>query len=167
MSIENISEGLGSHHILKGYLNAKGKTKTPKEEENKSPNISQSADRVEISENAKKLADRVSLVERLREELKGIPKSEIRREKIEQAMNRIHAGYYGDKEVLDEVIDVLLKESEGIESFGSTVDSEVTVSDSDPEISWDKIQEVGQKIEELFYERREVLETIVDRLLGS
>lgn len=165
MSIENISEGLGSHQILKGYLNAKGKTKTPQEEKNKSSDISQSADRVEISENAKKLADRISLVERLREELKEVPRSEIRREKIEQALSRIHAGYYGDKKVLDEVIDILLKESEGMESFG--IAGESKVSDSDPEISWDKIQEVGQKIEELFYERREVLETIVDRLLGS
>ena len=167
MSIENISEGLGSHQILKGYLNAKGKIKTPQEEENKSSNASQSADRVEISENAKKLADKVSLVERLREELKDIPKSEVRREKIEQALSRIHTGHYGDKEVLDEVIDVLLKESEGTESFGVIANSEAFESDSGTEIRWDKIQEVGKKIEELFYERREVLDTIVDRLLGS
>ena len=166
MSVENISAGLGPYQILKGYLNAKGKVRLPKEED-KSSNITSSADRVEISEDAKKLAETVSLVERLRVELKGIPEPEVRREKIEQALARIHTGHYGDKKVLDEIIDVLLQESEETESFDALVNEKDMASSVDAEVRWDKIQEVGKKIEELFYERREVLDTIIDRLLGS
>lgn len=166
MSIENISEGMGPYQILKGYLNAKGKTKSSKEEDTSS-NMTSSADRVEISEDAKKLAERISLVERLKEEMKSIPEPEIRREKIGQALARMHSGYYGDKEVLDELIDALLKEGEETKSPDALGNVKVLSAGSDAEIRWDKIQEVGEKIEKLFYDRREVIDTIIDRLLGS
>lgn len=158
MTIENISEGLESHQISKRYLDTKRKIESQKEDDTTSS--APRSDKVEISEDARRLMKQDSLVRSLEEDLKNVPESEVRQEKIERAEAREQLGHYERKEVLEKVVEAVLKEVGGMGNSESP-------AIEDTEVHWDKIKEVEKRVEERFYESREVLNTIIDILLRS
>ena len=167
VSVEHISEGLGSHQVQKGYLDAKRKTESDKNEESKRSTASDS-DRVEISEKAKRLAEKNAQAQQLRDDLNKLPESELRQDKIRQATVREQTGHYERKDIQEKIVKSVLDKLGSMEAMEQSDPNETDASQqSDVELRWDKIQEVARRIEELYYERKEIMESIIDRLLGS
>ena len=165
MSVEHISEGLGSHQIQKAYLDAKQKAESTKKESQDS--AATQSDRVEISEDAKRLAEKNALAQRAKESVESLPEPELRHAKIHQTMARKQTGYYERKEVLDKTASEILNKESHIESPGTAENERNESISEDAELRLEKIREVEKRIQESYYERKEVVESIIDRLLGQ
>jgi len=166
VSVEHISEGLGSHQVQKGYLDAKRKTESDKNEESKR-SIASDSDRVEISEKAKKLAEKNIQAQQLKDDLNKMPEPELRQDKIRQAEVREHTGHYEQQDVQEKIVKSVLDKLGSMKGFEQSGGTETDATQQpDVELRWDKIREVSQRIEELYYERQEIMESIIDRLLG-
>lgn len=166
MSVEHISEGFGSHQVQKGYLDAKRKTESDKKEEPKGATTSDS-DRVEISEKAKQLAEKNTQAQQLKEDLNKLPEPELRQDKIRQATAREQTGHYEHSEVQEKIVKSVLDKLGSMEALEQSGRDEAGISqEPDVELRWDKIQEVSRRIEESYYERKEIMESIIGRLLG-
>ena len=164
MTVEHISEGFGAHQIHKGYFDAKRKTESAKEGENHSS--TSASDRVEISNDARRLMERDSLVGRVRNVLGDAP--EVRQEKVRQAVERLVMGLYEQREVLERIAESLLGGGREIRlsSDGKEGSQEVlSTEDVDDGIRWDKIREVEERMNQGFYDQVDVLESIVARLI--
>ena len=154
MSVENISEGLGSHQVQKGFLNSKQKTRSKDKEEASSPSP---VDRVEISEDAKRLAKEGPLVQQSGQTDKDIQYSKLQGQGYDP-LTKITWDSSEQKETVKKIIETYMKENGSLSSLESgEVDSEVRLS---------KIQEVGRRIEAQYYKSRDVVSAIVDKLLG-
>ena len=166
MSVEHISEGLGSHQVQKGYLDAKRKTESDKKEEPKGATTSDS-DRVDISEKAKQLAEKNTQAQHLRDDLNKLPESELRQDKIRQAEVREWTGHYERQDVQEKIVKSVLDKLGSMKALEQSDLNETDVSQQpDVELRWDKIQEVSRRIEVLYYERKEIMDSVIDRLLG-
>jgi len=154
MSVENISEGLGSHQIQKGLLNSKQKTRSKDKEETSSPSP---VDRVEISEDAKKLAKEGPFVRQLGQTDKDIQYSKLYGQG-DNPLTKITWDSSEQKETIKKIIETFMKENGGLSSLES--------GDVDSEVRWTKIQEVGRRIEAQYYKSRDVVSAIVDKLMG-
>jgi len=166
VSVEHVSEGFGSHQVQKGYLDAKRKTESDKNEESKRSTGTDS-DRVEISEKAKQLAEKNIQAQQLKDDLNKLPEPQLRQDKIRQAAVRERTGHYERQDVQEKIVRSVLDKlgsMDGSEQSGGT-ETDAT-QQSDVELRWDKIQEVSRRIEALYYERQEIMESIIDRLLG-
>ena len=162
MSVEHISEGMGTHSIHRGYVDAKQKIESQKGEKNVSDNVR--SDKAEISDAARRLMNRDSLVQKIREVFERLP--EVSEEKIRQVMGRLSVDYYSRREVLEKIGDSLLEENKGLDFSSSAEGPEETYSKVKGDIRIEKIQEVERKIETGFYNRNDILDNIVNRLLG-
>lgn len=160
MTVEHISEGMGAHQVQKGYLDAKKKTESP-QKETKAP--TKASDRVEISKDAKKLMEQDTLVRKMQGGMDKVQGPPIRYDKIQLAETRARTGHYQQKDVLDKIASAILREGGGAESLDST---QKLGQISEPEVRMDKIQEVNERIQHQYYERQEVYETVIDRLLN-
>jgi hypothetical protein len=166
VSVEHISEGLGSHHVQKGYLDAKRKTESDKNEEPRQSTDSDS-DRVEISENAKRLAEKNTQAQQLKDDLNKLSEPELRQDKIRQAEIREWTGHYERQDVQEKIVKSVLDQLGSMKALEQSVLNETDVSQQpDIELRWDKIQEVSKRIEALYYERKEIMDSVIDRLLG-
>lgn len=154
MSIENISEGLGSHQIQKGYLNSRQKSRSEEKEETSSK-IHQ--DRVEISEDAQRLMRQSSSDQQSREVERESAESKLR-ENTGKSLSRIQRDSSEWQETIKKIQEKFTKENGGLTSPGPT--------EVNAEVRWTKIQEVGRRIEAHFYQRKEVVNAIIDKLLN-
>lgn len=154
MSIENISEGLGSHQIQKGDLNSKQKTRS-KEKEETSSKIRQ--DRVEISEDAQRLM-RQSSADRQLQKVEEESAESKHREDTNNLLPRIQTDSSERQETIKKIMESFTKENGEFLSLGP-----IKV---DAEVRWTKIQEVGRRIEAHFYQRKDVVNAIIDKLLN-
>ena len=154
MSIENISEGLGSHRIQKGDPNSKQKTRSEEKEETSSK-IRQ--DRVEISEDAQKLM-RQSASDRQLKKVEEESAESKHRENTDNPLPRIQTDSSERQETIKKIMESFTKENGGLTSLGPI--------EVDAEMRWTKIQEVGRRIEANFYHRKDVVNAIIDKLLN-
>jgi len=154
MSIENISEVLGSHQIPKGDLNSKQKTRS-KEKEETSSKIRQ--DRVEISEDAQKLMRQSASDRQLQKVEEESAESKLR-ENTDNPLPRIQTDSGERQETIKKIMESFTKENGDLTSPGPIeVDAEVRLT---------KIQEVGRRIEAHFYQKKDVVNAIIDKLLN-
>ena len=159
MTIEHVSEGRGAHSIQKGYLDSKRKLDSAKSEgqEKSSPG----ADQVEISKDAKRLSQRDSLIQELRTSLESMP--EVREERVRAVEERVTADHYERREVLERLADALLEGSEDLESPGAKASDE---SPDNTDVRLEKIEQVQTRIAQGYYDREDIIETLVQILLG-
>jgi len=165
MGLEHISEGYGSPQIHRSYLDAKQKldSKT-KETQSAKPS---SSDQVEISEDAKRLAEKNEAVQKMRDALRQLPEEAgTRQEKVREAMVQILAGYYEQKDIIAKVVDSLLETSPNAVLQGeSGGPSGLEPSGQDVAAQEIRLEEIEKKIAEGFYDRPDVVETVATRLL--
>jgi len=164
MSIENISDHIGAHPTRKGYLDSKQKVDT-KGKEKKSDGVD-SSDRVEISETGKRLAEQDSSIQKVERDSSQLLGNEIRPDKIRQAKIRSRTGHYNKKVVLEKIVDYLLKAGVAPADSSSADDISNTAPNDHINIRWEKIEEVELKISKGVYDQRDILESIVRKLLS-
>lgn len=161
MSVEHISQGAGTHPLHQSYLDAKKKIDSqhkPGGEVKKAP-----SDKIQISDDARQLIERDSLVKELQKTLETLP--DVRPEKVQQSTERLESGYYEQQQVYENISGQLLNENEETNNEINDIENQ-PIQDNEIDIRLDKIQEVQKRIEENYYERREIMENIIDRLLG-
>ena len=157
MTVEHVSEGRGAHSIQKGLLDAKKKLDSAKHE-----GVDRSvSDQVEISRDAQRLKQRDALIEELRTSLERMP--EAREEKVREAASRIRSEHYEKREVLEHLADALLEEPGG---SGISEASVSATSGNHPDVRPEKIEQAQERIEQGYYDRDDVIETLVQMLLG-
>lgn len=163
MAIEHISGEMGANHIQKTYLDAKIKSKdaAPPKAKDAVPQ----SDNVHISSDAIKLQEQQSLLNKIGEVLYQEP--EIREDRVEQAMTRIHLAKYESNEVTDQIVNKIIEETETkqTELSGSRVGMDFdTIPDTDA-VREDKLQEIQKRIQENYYEQQNVMDMIIKKLL--
>lgn len=157
MIVDNITQGAGAHPLHRSYLDSKKKIES--EHKTTGPaNSMVSSDKIEISEDAKLLMQQNSIVQTAKEALNALP--DVRSDKVEQSEERLQSGFYEKPEVYSRVADTLVA-NPNEEPVAETLN----VSGEKLEVRLEKIQQAQQKIEDGFYERQEILENIISRLL--
>ena len=159
MTIEHVSEGRGAHSIQKGYLDTKRKLDSAKSEGKEK--TSSGADQVEISKDAQRLRQRDSLIQELRASLEKIP--EVREEKVRAVEERVTADHYEKREVLERLAEALL---EGSGDFETSHAQDSGASQDKSDIRFDLIEQAQDRIAQGYYDREDILETLVQILMG-
>lgn len=155
MSIENVSEGLGSFPIGRAYLDAKKRVEKTDQVEKKSK-----PDEVNISSDAKRLMQRDSLIEQVKVALDELP--DIRESRVKQTQDRLNFGYYADENVQKQIAGSLFEDQETLPSEVASLKEEAVYAEQHLE----KLHEIGQRVVEGFYDRIEVIESLAEKLMG-
>ncbi len=161
MSVEHISHGSGTHPLHQGYLDAKKKV----DSQHKSSGEAKKApsDKIQISDDARLLIQRDTLVQQMQKAMETLP--DVRPDKVQQSTERVESGFYDQQQVYKKITGDLLNENEET-NVESNVIENPAVNGDEIEVRLEKIYEVQKRIEENYYERREVIENIIDKLLG-
>lgn len=158
MIVDNITQGAGAHSLHRSYLDSKKKVESEHKASQGSNQVS--SDKIEISEDAKLLMQQTSILKAASEALNSLP--DVRADKVQQSTDRLQEGYYEDPQVYSKVADSLIG---GPNEEDNAIAEAQKVTGEELEVRLEKIQEAQQKIEEGFYERQEIVENIVSRLL--
>lgn len=160
MSIENIAEGFGPQSIHQGYLDAKKRVDKSDSVQKKSK-----PDQVDISSDAKKMMMRDALINRVKAALETVP--DIRQDRVQQAGQRLNYGYYADENVQKKVAGSLFEEQAALPnadvSAGGTSEDPPQI---DIQMQVEKILDIQQKVVDGYYDRIEVIESLVEKLMS-
>ncbi len=156
MIVDNITQGAGAHPLHRGYLDSKKKIES--EHKAGQPNNKVTSDKIEISEDAKLLMQQNSIVQTAQKALSALP--DVRSEKVQHSTERLQAGFYEKPAVYLKVADSLTADP-----AEAALNEARDVTDELLEVRLEKIQEVQKKLQENFYERQEIFEEVVSKLL--
>jgi hypothetical protein len=164
MSIDQISQSSGAYQVQKNYLDAKRKAAAPSKEE--TPKISPKADKVEISEDAKKMITSDNLIQEGLDAVKNLPEEPIREDRVRQSEVRIVTGHYDRKDVLEKIVDFLIERDDALENESFPLTMETLTENQASDIRYDRLELIQQRITDNFYDQIEVLDNIAGKLLG-
>lgn len=164
MSIDQITQSSGAYQVQKGYLDAKRKAAPQKEEATKA---APRADKVEISEDAKKMINADQLIQEGVDAVQKLPDEEVRQDMVRKSEYRVATGHYDRQDVLEKIVDFLIQQDNAIEKLPYEMKAESLPPDVVGENQINRLELIHQRIADNFYDQAEVLGTIADKMLGA
>ena len=163
MSIDQISQSSGAYQVQKNYMDSKRKAAPNKDESGK---VASKADKVEISEDAKKMIHSDNLIQNSVDAVMDLPEEDVREDVVRQSEMRIVTGHYDRKDVLEKIVEFLIERDETLENqpYPQTIESLTAAKSEDIHIN--NLELIQKRIAEDFYDQIDVLDNIASKLLG-
>jgi len=159
MSVEHIPPG-SVYRASKNYFDAKKKEAKPVKD--KGVSKTSSSDKVEISRQARDLNKKEAILLELKEALRKLPGTEVREDRIKQAVTRMITGYYNRGFVQEKTAESMLLQP-GVDKASHPKYSKAASGDVD----WQKIKQVQKRIMDNYYDSINVIEEVVNKLLSN
>ncbi|MCL2063646.1 MAG: hypothetical protein FWG98_04675 [Candidatus Cloacimonetes bacterium] len=167
MAIDRINNDLQSRNIMQNRVNeaTSGKKENVKPNEVKKANLE---DSVFFSQDAKRLQEIEVILQNALHQLKEM--DEINRSNLIGIQEKIDKDFYSNREVAGKVIDEIFPEA----ALRKTIEvrmkaekyvPELTKLDTENNLDWAKIDQIKTKVENGYYNSREVIESIADGLI--